>query len=78
MKECYIDDKGSRICTIDNETLKIIIENCKEFLIKRDTLYLDDIELLLSKALNGITNKNDLTDSEKLSIKAIRNMIKGL
>lgn len=67
-----------RICTIDNETLKVVCKNCLEFLEKRDTIYIGDICTLLEKALEGVEDKKDLCDSEKEDIKRIRKMIKGL
>lgn len=67
-----------RRCSIDNETLDVIIDNCKEFLHKRDTIYLKDVCCLLEKALDGVADKKDLSDAEKLDIKNIREMIKGL
>lgn len=67
-----------RICTIDNETIGVVIDNCKEFITKRDTIYLSDVCVLLEKALDGVEDKKDLSDNEQLDIKRIRNMIKGL
>ncbi len=67
-----------RKCSIDNDTLQVVLDNCKEFLTKRDRIYLGDICSLLEKALEGITDKKDLCDSEKEDIKRIRKMIKGL
>ena len=65
-------------CTIDNETIGVVIDNCKEFLTKRDTIYLGDVCVLLEKALEYVDDKKDLCDSEKNDIKRIRNIIKGL
>lgn len=65
-------------CTIDNETLGIVIDNCKEYLQKRDTIYLGDICVLLEKSLEYVEDKKDLSDGEQEDIKRIRNMIKGL
>lgn len=67
-----------RKCSIDNETLNVILDNCKEFLNKRNTIYLSDICDLLEKALENVGDKKDLSDRELLEIKTIRNMIKGL
>lgn len=67
-----------RICTIDNETLSVVIDNCKEFLEKRDRIYIGAVCTLLEKALEGVGDKKDLSDSEQEDIKRIRNMIKGL
>ena len=67
-----------RICTIDNETLKVVCKNCLGLLEKRDTIYIGDICTLLEKALEGVEDKKDLCDSEKEDIKRIRKMIKGL
>lgn len=67
-----------RKCTIDNETIGVVIDNCKEFLTKRDTIYLGDICVLLEKALEYVDGKKDLSDSEQEDIKRIRKMIKGL
>lgn len=61
-----------------NEVLQIVLDNCKEFLQKRDTIYLFDAFMILSKALEGVENKKDLTESDKEAIKKIRNLIKGL
>lgn len=62
----------------DNDTLNIVLDNCKEFLNKRDTLYLFDVFMLLTKALEGVESKKDLTPSEQEDIKKIRALIKGL
>ena len=67
-----------RKCTYDNELIKEVLQNEMEFLEKRDTMYLGDIYVFLSKALDGIENKKDLSDGEKEDIKRIRNLIKGL
>lgn len=67
-----------RQCSISNDTLQVILSNCKEFLKERDTIYLDDICSLLEKALEYVDDKHDLSDSEKEDIKRIRKMIKGL
>ena len=67
-----------RKCTFNNETIGIVIDNCKEFLQKRDTIYLGDICVLLEKALEYVDDKKDLSDSEQEDIKRIRKMIKGL
>lgn len=67
-----------RICTFDNEKIGVVIDNCKEFLQKRDTIYLGDICVLLEKALEYVDDKKDLSDSEQEDIKRIRKMIKGL
>lgn len=72
------DEYGSRVCTYDNELIGEIINNCKEFLEERNTIYLGDICILLEKALEGIKDKKDLTPSEEDDIKRIRNKIKGL
>lgn len=72
------DEYGGRVCTHDNELIGEIINNCKEFLEKRNTIYLGDICILLDKALEGIKDKKDLTPSEVDDIKRIRNKIKGL
>ena len=69
---------GKRKCSIDNETLDIILDNCKEFLKYRNTIYLSDICCLLEKALEYVDNKKDLSDGEITDIKRIRKMIKGL
>lgn len=69
---------GGRVCTIDNETIDVVLDNCKEFLEKRDRIYISDVKVLLEKALEGVENKKDLVSAEQDSIKAIRNMIKGL
>ena len=67
-----------RECRYENETIGVVIDNCKEFLEKRNRIYLQDICVLLSKALEGVEDKKDLCDSEKEDIKRIREMIKGL
>ena len=67
-----------RKCSFDNETLITIAENCKEFIEKRDRIYLGDACVLLEKALDGVADKKDLSDSELEDIKRIRKMIKGL
>lgn len=67
-----------RKCSIDNETLNVVIDNCKEFLNKRDTIYLGDVACLLEKALEYVETKKDLSDTDLLDIKSIRKMIKGL
>ena len=67
-----------RECSIDNKTLQVVLDNCKEFLECRDRIYIRDICVLLEKALEGVADKKDLSDSEQEDIKAIREMIKGL
>lgn len=67
-----------RVCSFDNETIDIILDNCKEFLKFRNTIYIEDVKVLLEKALQGIEDKKDLVPAERDAIKAIRNMIKGL
>ena len=67
-----------RKCSYDNETLQVVLDNCKEFLKYRNIIYISDIVCLLEKALEGIEDKKDLTDSEIEDIKRIRNKIKGL
>lgn len=77
-KKCWINANGGRVCTIDNDTLVAVADNCKEFIQKRDTIYLEDIKVLLEKALEGVRDKKDLSDSEIDTIKRIRVMLKGL
>ena len=72
------NEYGGRICTIENKVIDVVLDNCKEFLNKRDTIYLQDICTLLEKALEGVIDKKDLTYSEQEDIKRIRKMIKGL
>lgn len=67
-----------RKCSIDNETINVVLDNCKEFLQKRDTIYLSDICVLLEKALEYVDDKKDLSDYEINDIKRIRKLIKGL
>lgn len=67
-----------RICSIDNETLGFVIDNCKEFLEKRNRIYIGDVCTLLEKALEYVEDKKDLSDGEQEDIKRIRKMIKGL
>lgn len=67
-----------RKCTYDNELIKEVLKNEMEFLEKRDRMYLGDIYVFLTKALDGVENKKDLSDGEKEDIKRIRNIIKGL
>lgn len=67
-----------RICSIDNETIEVVLNNCIEFLKYRDRIYIGDICTLLEKALEGVADKKDLCDSEKEDIRRIRKMIKGL
>lgn len=67
-----------RKCSYDNETIKVVLENELEFLQYRNTMYLGDIYVFLEKALDGVEDKKDLSDSEKEDIKRIRRIIKGL
>lgn len=67
-----------RVCSIDNETIDVVLDNCKEFLKLRDRIYIDDVRVLLEKALEGVEDKKDLAPVEQDAIKSIRNMIKGL
>ena len=62
----------------DNKTIKVILENCLDFLKRKDTIYISDVYVLLQKALDGIETKKDLTPVEIDVIKRIRYMIKGL
>lgn len=75
---CWRDEYDRRICTIKNETIDAVLDNCKEFLKYRDVIYLGDVCVLLEKALEGIKDKKDLVPVEQDAIKGIRNMIKGL
>ena len=77
-KQCWVNENGGRICTFNNDTLIAVVNNCKEFIQKRDTIYLEDIRVLLEKALEGVRDKKDLSDSEIDTIKRIRVMLKGL
>ena len=77
-KKCWVDFNGGRICTLDNETIKAVAENCVEFITHRDTIYIEDVCSLLEKALEGVKDKKDLTPAEQWAIKSIRQMIKGL
>lgn len=76
--QSWRDAKGARICTFDNQTIKAVAENCVEFIEKRDTIYIEDVAVLLEKALEGVKDKKDITSAEEMAIKNIRNMIKGL
>lgn len=76
--KCWRDENDARLCSFDNETIKAVAQNCIEFLTKRNTIYIDDVEVLLEKALEGISDKEDLTLSERNAIKRIRTMLKGL
>ena len=67
-----------RVCNIDNDTLQCVLDNCKDFLKNRNTIYLEDVCAVLEKALEGVEDKKDLTASEQDTIKNIREMIKGL
>lgn len=67
-----------RKCTYENDLIDYILNNCKEFLKERNTIYLKDVYVLLSKALDGVENKKDLTDEELVDIRRIRDLIKGL
>ena len=58
--------------------MRVILNNCIKFLEERHTLYVEEIAILLSKALEGVEDKKDLTASEQDTIKNIREMIKGL
>lgn len=75
---CYRDNNGRRLCTIENDTLNKILDNCKEDLKLRDTIDLWNVTRLLQKALEGNINKKDLTPSEQDAIKRIRSYIKFL
>ena len=86
-QEYYFDEESKcwrmsindgRMCSLDNETLDVIVDNCKEFLKYRDRLYIDDIVCLMEKALEGVADKKDLTSAEQDAIKNLRRMIKGL
>lgn len=67
-----------RICTFSNDLIRDVLKNEIEFLEKRNTMYLGDICVFLQKALEGVEDKKDLSDSDKEDIKRIRKMIKGL
>lgn len=61
-----------------NDTLLYMLDKSKEHIIKNDTLYIFNAYMFLSKALEGIETKKDLTCSEQEDIKRIRELIKGL
>ena len=67
-----------RTCSIDNETLFVVLNNERKFLHDRNTIYIEDVRVLLEKALEGVEDKKDLSPSEQSAIKSIRHMIKGL
>ena len=67
-----------RKCSLDNETIDVIVDNCKEFLKIRNRIYIEDVVTLMEKALDGVEDKKDLAPSEQDSIKRLRKMIKGL
>ena len=67
-----------RKCTYENNLIDYVLNNCKEYLKNRNTIYLQDVYILLSKALDGVENKKDLTDEELVDIRRIRDLIKGL
>lgn len=69
---------GKRKCTYENELIDYVLNNCKTYLKERNTIYLNDIYVLLSKALDGVESKKDLTDSDLVDIRRIRDLIKGL
>ena len=69
---------SKRICSLNNKTIDVIVDNCKEFLKIRNRIYIEDVVSLLEKALEGVEDKKDLTPSEQDSIKKMRRMIKGL
>lgn len=69
---------SKRICSLDNETINAIVDNCRDFLKYRNRIYIEDVVSLLEKALEGVEDKKDLTPSEQDSIKRMRRMIKGL
>ncbi len=77
-KKCWINANGGRVCTFDNDTLVAVIDNCKKFVERRNKIYIEDIRVLLEKALEGVRDKKDLSDSEIDTIKRIRVMLKGL
>lgn len=77
-KERWEDENGKRICTFPNETIDVIVDNCKEFLEIRNKIYIEDVVTLMEKALEGVGDKKDLVPSEQDSIKRLRKMIKGL
>jgi len=67
-----------RNCNYENDLIGYVLDNCKEYLKQRDTIYLQDVYVLLSKALDGVETKKDLTDEELVDIRRIRDLIKGL
>lgn len=69
---------NKKVCSLKNETIDVVLDNCKEFLKTRDRIYIEDVVSLLEKALEGVECKKDLTPSEQDSIKRMRQMIKGL
>lgn len=86
-QEYYWDEKSDcwrmtindgRMCTIDNETIEVALDNCKEFLERRNRIYLGDVRTLLEKALEGVKDCKDLSDGDREDVRAIRKMIKGL
>ena len=68
------DVNNCRVCTFSKDTIKAVAENCVEFITKRNTIYIGDVEVLLEKALEGIADKKDLTPAEQMAIKNIRNI----
>ena len=69
---------NGRMCTTDNEVLETVLDNCKESLTRKNKIHFQDVVSLMEKALEGVANSKDLTSAEHLSLKTLRNMIKGL
>lgn len=65
-------------CNFNNEFIKDILNISIETLENNNNISLNNVYVILSKALEGVKTKKDLSFSETETIKNIKELIKGL
>ena len=63
---------------MDNEETREMVDSILAQIKEKETITLHQVLVLLRVALNGVNSKTDLSDEDILTIKAIRQELKGL
>ena len=61
-----------------NEETREMVDSILAQIKEKETITLHQVLVLLRVALNGVSSKTDLSDEDILTIKAIRQELKGL
>jgi hypothetical protein len=61
-----------------NEETREMVDSILAQIKEKETITLHQVLVLLRVALNGVNSKTDLSDEDILTIKAIRQELKGL